>query len=127
MTSSGRTTQPAKGTNRCTRSMNGHILHRFAAGRSPFQLTSANHRHASSGWGEAPLAGDRQDLEVSPADGAFEGADDGAVVVVRPEHVQRLAILAERDGARPCPRTQVPGGSGEVRVRFEAQASRVPY
>jgi hypothetical protein len=55
MTSSGRTTQPAKGTNRCTRSMNGHILHRFAAGRSPFQLTSANHRHASSGWGEAPL------------------------------------------------------------------------
>ena len=36
--------------------MNGHIMHRFVVGRSPFQLTSANLRHASSGWGEAPLA-----------------------------------------------------------------------
>src|SRR5262249_16720652 len=66
------------------------------------------------------LAGDRHDLEVSAADGAFEGTDDAAVIVVGPEHVQWLAGLAERDGARARPRTQVLGGSGEVRVRLEA-------
>ena len=49
------------------------------------------------------LTGDRQDFEVPASDGAFEGTDDRAVVVVRPEHVQRLAILAERDGTRADP------------------------
>jgi GNAT superfamily N-acetyltransferase len=49
------------------------------------------------------LTGDRQDLEVPASDGAFEGTDDRAVVVVRPEHVQRLAVLAERDGTRADP------------------------
>jgi hypothetical protein len=49
------------------------------------------------------LTGDRYDLEVPATDGAFESADDLAVVVVGPEHVQRLAVLAERDGTRPGP------------------------
>ncbi len=49
------------------------------------------------------LTSDRQDLEVPASDGAFEGTDDRAMVVVRPEHVQRLAILAERDGTRADP------------------------
>jgi hypothetical protein len=36
--------------------MNGHIMHRFVAGRSSFTNLSHN-QHRSSGWGEAPLAG----------------------------------------------------------------------
>ena len=36
MTGSGRTTRPPRATSRCTRSMNGHILHRFVAGRGSF-------------------------------------------------------------------------------------------
>jgi hypothetical protein len=47
------------------------------------------------------------------------------VVVVRSEHVQRLAILAERDGTRADPWAQVASCSGEVRMRIEAQAPRV--
>ena len=73
------------------------------------------------------LAGDRHDLEVSAADGALEGSDHGAGVVIGPEHVQRLAVLAERYGGRARPRAKVRGGSGEVRVRVEAQPPRVPY
>src|SRR5437867_4305204 len=54
MTCSGRTTRPSRATNRCTRSMNGHLAP-FRRRPEPFQLTSANPRHASSGWGETPL------------------------------------------------------------------------
>src|SRR5947199_5480138 len=54
MTSSGRRTRPSRATNRCTRSMNGHLAP-FRRRPEPFQLTSANPRHASSGWGETPL------------------------------------------------------------------------
>jgi hypothetical protein len=35
--------------------MNGHIVTPFRRWPELFPLTSANHWHASSGWGEAPL------------------------------------------------------------------------
>ena len=49
------------------------------------------------------LAGDRQYVEVAVADSALEGADDRARIVVEPEDVKRLAVLAERDGIRARP------------------------
>ena len=42
--------------------MNGHIVAPFH--RRPELFRSANHRHALSGWGEAPLVIGADDLEV---------------------------------------------------------------
>src|SRR5436190_920876 len=67
MTSSGRTTRPSRATNRCTRSMNGHLAP-FRRRPEPFQLTSANPRHASSGWGETPLGCSRPFTSCRPGE-----------------------------------------------------------
>ena len=62
--------------------MNGHIVAPFRRRPEPLPLTPANHRHASSGWGEAPLAGGvmsrRALLEVA-ADGDENAPLDSAV------------------------------------------------
>jgi len=85
--------------------MNGHIMHRFVVRRSSFQLTPANRRHASSGWGEAPLGGgegyaglseieamglrpsaDTPDVGIKRADRALAeqlGVDEGTQLISR--------------------------------------------
>lgn len=77
------------------------LLHRDAP--QPTRLTCSGSTRTSGPASPAGLTGNRHDLEVPATDGAFEGADDLAVVVVGPEHVQRLAVLAERDDTRPGP------------------------
>ena len=73
----------------------------------------------------AGLASNRQELKVPAADSAFQRADDRARIVVRTGDIQRLAILTEGDGARAGPRTEMPLGGSEIRMRAETQLARV--
>ena len=82
-------------------------------------LTSANPRHVSSGWGEAPLAGGRADLLAEVA-GIFEGASEGRL----DESLARCAAdVCRRAGAdaEAIPRWI------EVGRRRRAAADRPPF
>jgi hypothetical protein len=74
-------------------------------------------RQSACGARRAGLSGSHQVLEVPAADGAFQRADDRARIVIRTGDVQRLAVLAEGDGARTDPRAEMPLGGCEVGVR----------
>ena len=73
----------------------------------------------------AGLTGNRQELKVPAADGAFQRADDRPRIVVRTGDIQRLAILTEGDRARTGPRTEMPLRGSEVGMRVETQTARV--
>jgi hypothetical protein len=72
--------------------MNGHIMHRFAAGRSSFTNLS-HHQHRSSGGGEAPLAADVR---------IYRALWSWPVVAEIEPHMPtaRLLMRATRNGAR---------------------------
>ena len=64
MTSSGRTTRPPSATSRCTWSMNGAHPCTVSSPTGTLSAHTSQSRHASSGWGEAPLVVGADDLEV---------------------------------------------------------------
>jgi hypothetical protein len=58
MTGSGRTTRPSQGRQPLYAVHERAHRDTVSSPAGALSLTSANHRHASSGWGEAPLAGE---------------------------------------------------------------------
>jgi len=111
MTGSGRTTRPPRATKPLHAVHERAHLAPFRRRPEPFQLTSANPRHASSGWGETPLGGGVRAFGVRrepAADTEVDHHDDGQVADVAQQLQRRGGRRCNRRSCAARPRTRCP-------------------